>query len=209
MVIYKITNLVNGKIYIGQTIQKNPKMRWYAHLNYAKKGKKSHLYDSMRKYGFEKFSWEIIDTAQSLDELNKLEEKWLDHYRLLGKVYNNREAGNNKTHSLESIKKMQEVHTLRHATNNVGGWKRRDGGAMNGKIQSKCTCLFCKKEVGVNVLFRAHGEKCMFNPNRISTPKIILTCPHCELIGSGGNMKRYHFDNCKLNQEHNHATDTK
>ena len=24
------------------------------------------------------------------------------------------------------------------------------------------------------------------------------TCPHCELTGRGGNMKRYHFDNCKM-----------
>lgn len=23
------------------------------------------------------------------------------------------------------------------------------------------------------------------------------TCPHCGKVGSGGNMKRYHFDNCK------------
>ena len=28
--------------------------------------------------------------------------------------------------------------------------------------------------------------------------KITLTCPHCNKVGRGGNMKRYHFDNCKL-----------
>lgn len=27
-------------------------------------------------------------------------------------------------------------------------------------------------------------------------PKITLTCPHCNKVGRGGNMKRYHFDNC-------------
>ena len=26
-------------------------------------------------------------------------------------------------------------------------------------------------------------------------------CPHCGLIGGGGNMKRYHFDNCKSLQK--------
>ena len=26
------------------------------------------------------------------------------------------------------------------------------------------------------------------------------TCPHCNKIGKGPNMKRYHFDNCKLNK---------
>ena len=45
MHIYKITNNVNGKVYIGQTIQDNSKMRWYSHCDYARKGKKSYLYD--------------------------------------------------------------------------------------------------------------------------------------------------------------------
>jgi bisphosphoglycerate-dependent phosphoglycerate mutase len=28
-------------------------------------------------------------------------------------------------------------------------------------------------------------------------PRRVFTCPHCNLTGGGGNMKRYHFDNCK------------
>jgi group I intron endonuclease len=160
MHIYKITNKINHKVYIGQTVQDNPKMRWYAHLDYARKGRKSHLYDSIRKHGVENFKWEIIDQGKTVEELNELETKWLAHYRTLGKVYNNREAGNNKTHSAESIEKMRRVHTLRHATNIIGGWTRRDGGPMKGKLQSKVTCLCCRKTVGVNVFGRNHGNKC-------------------------------------------------
>ena len=134
MHIYKITNTVNNKIYIGQTVQKNPKMRWYSHLADARRGKKSYLYDSIRKYGHESFIWEIIDNATSIDELNNKEDHWLNHYRNQGiTVYNNREAGNNKTHSAESIERMKVSQKLRHATTNVGGWKRQDGGAMKGK----------------------------------------------------------------------------
>ena len=136
MHIYRITNKINGKVYIGQTVQSNPKMRWYAHLDYARKGRKSHLYDSMRKHGIDNFDWEVIDQGSSIEKLNELEAKWLAHYRILGEVYNNREAGGNKLHSAESIKKMQQVHKLRHASNIVGGWKRRDGGAMKGKKHS-------------------------------------------------------------------------
>jgi hypothetical protein len=29
----------------------------------------------------------------------------------------------------------------------------------------------------------------------------IIECPHCNLKGGGGNMKRYHFDNCKTKNE--------
>jgi group I intron endonuclease len=138
MHIYKITNTKNIKIYIGQTVQKNPKMRWYAHIADARRGKKSHLYDSIRKHGQECFVWEVIDFAESLDELNHKEQYWLTHYRNLGvELYNNREAGNNKTHSPESIERMKQAQKLRHANNKVGGWKRRDGGAMLGKPHPK------------------------------------------------------------------------
>jgi group I intron endonuclease len=134
MHIYKITNTENGKVYIGQTVQKNPKMRWYAHLADARRGKKSYLLDSIRKYGQSSFLWEIIDTANSIDDLNTKEDYWLNYYRNRGfVVYNNREAGGNKTHSPESIERMRAAQTLRHATKQVGGWKRKDGGPMKGK----------------------------------------------------------------------------
>jgi len=137
MYIYKITNLVNQKVYIGQTVQKNPTMRWYSHLADARRGKKSYLLDSIRKYGRESFTWEIIDLANNIDDLNTKEEKWLEHYRNLVEVYNNREAGNNKLHSNKSILKMQEsqrqAHARRHAEGRDGGWKRIDGGSMLGK----------------------------------------------------------------------------
>lgn len=135
MHIYKITNTANGKVYIGQTVQKNPKMRWYSHLADARCGKKSYLLDSIRKYGQELFVWEIIDTAESIEDLNFKEGYWLNYYRSQGiVVYNNREAGGNKTHSPESIERMRAAQKLRHATTKVGGWKRRDGGPMKDKV---------------------------------------------------------------------------
>ena len=137
MHIYKITNLTNGKIYIGQTIQKNPKMRWYSHLADARAGKQNHLYHSIRKYGESQFQWEIIDHAISLEDLNSKEEYWLAEYKKISDVYNLREAGGNKRHSPESIEKMRQSQKLRHATNKVGGWKRRDGGPMLGKPHPK------------------------------------------------------------------------
>lgn len=134
MYIYTIKNLVNGKMYVGQTIQSNAKMRWYSHCDMMRKGKKSYLYDSMRKYGIENFLWEIVDQGTSVEHLNELETLWADKLRVQGiTLYNNRETGGNKKHSAKSIEKMKQVQKLRHATNIIGGWKRRDGGAMLGK----------------------------------------------------------------------------
>ena len=137
MHIYKITNTINNKMYIGQTIQKNPKMRWYDHCARTRGGQNNHLYNSMRLYGVENFVWEVIDSANNLDELNLKEQHWLDEYRKITEVYNLREAGNNKTHSEQSKEKMKESQRLAHARRRSegkdGGWKRIDGGAMKGK----------------------------------------------------------------------------
>lgn len=140
MHIYKITNTTNDKIYIGQTIQKNPKMRWYQHCADVKRGKDSHLCNSMRKYGLENFVWEIVDYADTLDELNAKEEHWLAYYRQIVECYNIREAGGNKLHSSESIEKMKASQKQAHARRRAEGkdtWVRRDGGAMLGKSHPK------------------------------------------------------------------------
>lgn len=148
MKIYKITNLVNNKIYIGQTLQKNPKMRWYGHLSDAKRGKKSHLYDSIRKYGKESFVWEIIEHCSSLEELNAREQYWLEYYRSLTEVYNCREAGGNKTHRAESIEKMKVAQRAAHArrrmqgggietmnrTVKTAGWTNSEQGKLNKRL---------------------------------------------------------------------------
>ena len=173
MHIYKITNTVNNKVYIGQTVQKNPKMRWYAHLADARRGKKSYLLDSIRKYGQDSFVWEVIDNAVSIDDLNNKEDHWLNHYRDQGiTVYNNREAGGNKTHSAESIERMRAAQKLRHATTTVGGWKRRDGGAMKGKSHPR------KGISGMWTMSDNAKEKCRqaklnSNPGRGKTWKLI------------------------------------
>lgn len=57
--IYKITNLVNQKIYIGQS--KNPKYRWTAHKREAKQEfPQLVVEEAMKKYGIENFIFELI-----------------------------------------------------------------------------------------------------------------------------------------------------
>ena len=57
--IYKIENLINHKVYIGQS--KNIYKRWQQHKNHAKHEKYKYvLYQAIRKYGIENFSFEIL-----------------------------------------------------------------------------------------------------------------------------------------------------
>lgn len=79
--IYKITNCINGKIYIGLSI--NIEMRMYNHYWSALRPKDSeydtYLSRAIRKYGRENFSHEIIEEC-SISELPVRERYWIEHY---------------------------------------------------------------------------------------------------------------------------------
>lgn len=70
MVIYKTTNLINGKIYVGQDTKNNP--------NYLGSGKI--LKFALKKYGIENFKKEILEECLTLDELNELEKYWINKF---------------------------------------------------------------------------------------------------------------------------------
>lgn len=76
MVIYKITNQVNGKTYVGKT-KNRPLTRFGEHKNDAKRGSDLPIHRAMRKYGMENFIFEIIDTAETHEELKVKEFKWI------------------------------------------------------------------------------------------------------------------------------------
>lgn len=76
-VIYKITNLLNGKCYIGQTIAKNPILRWRAHCS---KKVNSAIHLAIVKYGKNNFKFEIIEQNKTIEELNLLEQFYIKKY---------------------------------------------------------------------------------------------------------------------------------
>lgn len=77
--IYKITNIENNKVYIGQT--KNPKQRWYKHKNDAAQEKPTLIVTkAIKKYGNQAFEFEIIDFAHSYWQADCLEQGWIIRY---------------------------------------------------------------------------------------------------------------------------------
>ena len=103
--IYKITNTLNGKVYIGQTIR-SIELRWNYHCSKSSECLK--LKNAIQKYGKENFTIEQIDEAPSLDELNKKEEEWISFFNSVSCGYNLQSGGLNRIHSVESLKKMSD-----------------------------------------------------------------------------------------------------
>jgi group I intron endonuclease len=79
MIIYKSTNKITGKIYIGQTT-KNLEQRIKGHIIESKINKNRPFLLSINKYGEDNFIFETIDSADNLDELNDKEIYWINFY---------------------------------------------------------------------------------------------------------------------------------
>lgn len=110
-VIYKVTNLINGKVYIGQTI--NFPKRKIKHLSDVKLNKEndtSVFHRAIRKYGEENFSWEILEEISS-EELDNREKYWIhffDSYIEHNKGYNMTLGGDNAKALVNWIKNNPE-----------------------------------------------------------------------------------------------------
>lgn len=68
MIIYKTTNIINGKIYIGQDSKNNPKYLGSGFL----------LSKAIKKYGVSNFIKEVLEICNSKEELNEKEIYWIE-----------------------------------------------------------------------------------------------------------------------------------
>lgn len=77
--IYKIINCIDGKVYIGQSI--NIENRFIVHISNINNNKNSILYNTIRKYGIENFEFIIIEEIVDVNKLDERETYWIGHYK--------------------------------------------------------------------------------------------------------------------------------
>jgi group I intron endonuclease len=101
--IYKVTNSIDGKVYIGQTIN-TLKERKKRHLKSVRANSVLYFHNAIRKYGVKAFTWEILDFAINRIELNKKECYFIKEYESFNKKF-----GYNMTFGGEGMKPTKVV----------------------------------------------------------------------------------------------------
>ena len=119
MLIYKITNTINNKSYIGQTI-KTAEERWKEHQAHAfgshPNDQNKTLYKAIRKYGVENFTFEVLqDNIETFEQLDKAEIYWIDYYNSFVKGYNETFGGQQYHKILPNKEIIEDYYKTRSA----------------------------------------------------------------------------------------------
>ena len=103
-VIYKITNSINNKVYIGQTINEL-QGRWASHKNSHKREDKwgTLIYVAMRKHGVDNFSIQPVEEDIPIDILSSREVFWVKEYDSYTNGYNMTHGGETATSLEKSV----------------------------------------------------------------------------------------------------------
>lgn len=176
--VYKHTNKINGKIYIGQTCQK-PEKRWNNGEGYKDC---TYFYSAIQTYGWDNFDHEILFEGLTLEEANVKEKELIAKYTSNNKEYgyNLMDGGFNSSPNEVTKKRMSEAHigkpgywTGKHRSEetkekirkaNIGYIKSQEtreklSKANKGKIVSKETGEKISKALKGKKLSEEHRQK--------------------------------------------------
>ena len=104
--IYKVTNKINQKIYIGQTsntLGERKKQHIQSAFN-SRRPTKNYFHKAIKKYGIDNFQWEILEDNILEKDLNKREKYWIKYYNSYLNGYNLTEGGD----SFNNIEKWRQ-----------------------------------------------------------------------------------------------------
>jgi len=181
--IYKITNKVNGKVYIGFT--QNIKRRWWAHRACNGSETKA-LYLSMKKYGRDNFCFDVI--YQSKDQthtLKVMEPFFIREYKAYGSGgYNMNEGGDNPNTEMSralSSERMKVANPMTLLRTNAGSFKKSHKPIFTQERNQK---ISQSKKGELNPNYKKVG-----NAQRLNT---LVTCDICGKTTNKGNFVRWH-----------------
>lgn len=135
MVVYEITNTVNGKRYIGITGQTPPEKRWRAHINDANSGIDRAICRAIRKYGSDNFVFKVIEVVSDQALLIERESYWIKHLNTSDprNGYNMNEGGFGCiTHTVDAKQKIAAANRI-----SMKGNQNRLGAVLSDQTKKK------------------------------------------------------------------------
>ena len=171
--IYKITNNINGKIYIGKTMR-SIKQRWKEHLANIKKEecKNRPLYRAINKYGVENFSIEKIEECSDII-LSDREKYWIEYYNSFKNGYNATKGGDGSPYidrklvietykQIQNCKKTAEILNIHIdsvykilKSNNI---ERKSSQEISKEYSGKPVYMLDKKDLRILKVFASMKE---------------------------------------------------
>jgi len=137
MIVYKVTNLNDNKMYIGKT-KSNLKVRRAGHYQSVKSGSETNFHRAIRKYGRESFKWEVIGEYNTKEEMDNAEIKYISEYGTFKNGYNMTEGGDGGI----TYKKGDVLYErIKHK---LGNWENGNPGATKEAIAKRLE-TFSKK----------------------------------------------------------------
>lgn len=183
--IYKITNLITNKCYVGFT--NNPDQRWKNHKN-CKQFRP--LYNSMKKHGKENFIFEIVYQHENREHvLLEKEPFYIQYFDAYNNGYNCTKGGedtNTEQMRKNASERMKNNNPMKKLRINKGSFKK----GHKPKITAERNEKIKTSKLGKNN--PNYGNK-----NAANHMNVKITCEHCGKNVSKGNYYRWHGDKCK------------
>ena len=92
MVVYKVTNMINGKVYIGKT-ESDLKVRRAGHYQSVKDGSETNFHRALRKGNRDDFKWEILNEYNTKYDMDTAEINYIKEYDTYKSGYNMTKGG--------------------------------------------------------------------------------------------------------------------
>ena len=170
MWIYKITNIQNNKIYIGQSIRPIED-RFHRHINDALNNiLDTHFARAIRKYGKNSFTIEEIDSANSQEELTQKEQYWIQYYNSVQEGYNETDATSKCGGNTYQSKTQEEMEIIKNkirqtklGKDNPMARKVKRINVQTGEVDIFDTVISCAQACGIqngktSIVTRLNGQ---------------------------------------------------
>lgn len=186
--IYKITNEINEKYYIGRHSTDD--------LNDGYMGSGHMLIKAQKKYGIENFKREIIEHHESYQSVVNREIEIVTKEFVENEMVYNIALGGDGGYTDYSKKRFLTPAQVEKIRIRATGRPRPD---VKQRVYDTGWHLTWKNRKRSDEDKKNKSIKAKANMENGKNPfSNLVKCPHCDVEGDKGNMMRWHFDNCKV-----------